>query len=69
MNLTELDIAEVRPRKTVTGVLILEMPDREGGQEQAQRMAELRGTGIDDWVTLEEVMTLSPRREAVAPRN
>jgi hypothetical protein len=34
INLTEQDIARLRPRKTVTRALILKLHDREGSQEK-----------------------------------
>jgi hypothetical protein len=77
INLSDLDIAVVKPRKAVTGALLLEITGRDAdikASRLAERMtevlrdypvkvtvprrtAELRVCGLEDSVTLEEVVT------------
>lgn len=76
IELSDLGIAEMRPRRAVTGALILEITGDEGGRKASllaermadvlrgipvrvsvpQKTAEMRVTGLDDSVTLDEVM-------------
>lgn len=76
IELSDLGIVEVRPRRAVTGALIFEIAGDEGGRKASllaermadvlrgipvrisvpQKTAEMRVTGLDDSVTLDEVV-------------
>jgi hypothetical protein len=48
VNLDELQITDIRPRKAATGALILEIPGREGGHEKASLLAERMASVLRD---------------------
>jgi hypothetical protein len=56
VNLDELRITDIRPRRAATGALILEIPGREGGREKASPLAERMASVLGD--TLVKVAVL-----------
>jgi hypothetical protein len=48
VNLDELQITDIQPRRAATGALILEIPCREGGHEKASLLAERMASVLRD---------------------